>query len=176
MPNVTVPEGADPLMYVWTTLAKPLTAAAGGFTNAVYEKSNLSLREFEAARITIARINDCAMCLDWRTARDVPSRAAAPDEVPESLYEAVGSTDDSVLSERERLAAEFAGRFAADHLSMDADFWARMHAGYSDDELVDLALCVGSWLAFGRFNQVFDIDGGCRVPSHSAAPDGHARV
>jgi hypothetical protein len=30
---------------------------------------------------------------------------------------------------------------------------------------VDLALCVGSWLALGRFNQVFDIDGACRVPS-----------
>jgi hypothetical protein len=24
---------------------------------------------------------------------------------------------------------------------------------------------VGSWLALGRFNQVFDIDGGCRVPA-----------
>jgi alkylhydroperoxidase family enzyme len=176
MPNVTVPEGADPLMYVWTSLAKPLTSAAGGFTNAVYENSKLSLREFEAARITIARINDCAMCLDWRTARDVPSWGASPDDVPESLYEAVGSADDSELSERERLAADFAGRFAADHRSMDADFWDRMHAAYSDDELVDLALCVGSWLAFGRFNQVFDIDGGCRVPAHSGASGGHARA
>ena len=165
MPNVTVPSGADPLMYVWTTLARPLTAAAGGYTNAVYENSKLSLREFEAARITIARINDCAMCLDWRTARDVPSRGASPDEVPESLYEAVGSADGSGLSERERLAAEFAQRFATDHRAMDTDFWARLHAEYSDDELVDLALCVGSWLAFGRFNQVFDIDGACRVPN-----------
>jgi alkylhydroperoxidase family enzyme len=176
MPNVTVPEGADPLMYVWTSLARPLTAAAGGFTNAVYENSKLSLREFEAARITIARINDCAMCLDWRTARDVPSRGAAPDEVPESLYEAVGSADGTGLTERERLAAEFAQRFATEHRGMDADFWARLHAAFSDDELVDLALCVGSWLAFGRFNKVFDIDGGCRVPVHSAAPDSSARA
>jgi alkylhydroperoxidase family enzyme len=169
MPNVTVPEGADPLLYVWTSLARPLTAAAGGFTSAVYEHSGLSLREFEAARITIARINDCAMCLDWRTARDVPSRGASPDEVPESLYEAVVSGDGPELSERERLAAEFARRFATDHLSMDADFWALLHAEFSDDELVDLALCVGSWLAFGRFNQVFDIDGACRVPAPVAA-------
>ncbi len=175
MPNVTVPEGADPLMYVWTSLAKPLTAAAGGFTHAVYENSKLSLREFEAARITIARINDCAMCLDWRTARDVPSRGASPDEVPESLYEAVGSVDGSGLTERERLAAEFAERFATEHRTMDAEFWDRLHAAYSDDELVDLALCVGSWLAFGRFNQVFDIDGACRVPAHSGASDALVR-
>ena len=53
---------------------------------------------------------------------------------------------------------------------MDAGFWARCHAAFSDDELVDLALCVGSWLALGRFNQVFDIDGACRVPAVHGAP------
>ena len=31
------------------------------------------------------------------------------------------------------------------------------------DELVDLALCVGAWIAFGRLNRVFDVDGACRV-------------
>ncbi|MGD0881097.1 MAG: carboxymuconolactone decarboxylase family protein [Acidimicrobiales bacterium] len=174
MPNVTVPAGDDPLMYVWTTLARPLTAAAGGFTNAVYENSKLSIREFEAARFTIALVNDCAMCLDWRSARDVPARGASPDDVPESLYEAIGSGDDSELSERERLAAEFARRFATEHRGMDADLWARLHAEYTDDELVDLALCVGSWLAFGRFNQVFDIDGACRVPAAATTGSGHS--
>ncbi len=57
MPNVTVPSGSDPLIHVWTTLAPPLTSAAGGYSSAVYEHSSLSLREFEAARITMARIN-----------------------------------------------------------------------------------------------------------------------
>ena len=169
MPNVTVPDGADPLVHVWTALAPRLTSAAAGYSSAVYEHSSLSLREFEAARITMARINDCALCLDWRTARDVPSRGAGPDDVPESFYAAV-ATDDGSLTEREVVAAEFARRYAVDHLSMDADFWARCHDAYDDDELVDLALCVGSWLALGRFNQVFDIDGACRVPSvHGAS-------
>jgi len=166
---VSVPDGADPLIHVWTALAPKLTSAAGGYSSAVYEHSGLSLREFEAARITMARINDCALCLDWRTARDVPSRGVGPDEVPESFYAAVGS-DDGSLTVREALAAEFARRYAVDHRSMDADFWARCHDAYTDDELVDLALCVGSWLALGRFNQVFDIDGACRVPSvHGAS-------
>ena len=169
MPNVSVPDGADPLVHVWTQLAPKLTTAAGGYSSAVYEHSSLSLREFEAARITMARINDCALCLDWRTARDVPSRGAQPDEVPESFYAAVGS-DDGSLTERERLAAEFARRYATAHRSMDAAFWTRCHAAYTDDELVDLAVCVGSWLALGRFNQVFDIDGACRVPAAHGAP------
>ncbi len=166
MPRVTVPPDRDPLVYVWTELARPISSAAGAYSSAVYERSTLSLREFEAARITMARINECALCTGWRTARDVPSRGAEPGEVPESFYEEVGSRHNwEGLSERERLAAEFAERYATDHLRMDDAFWARLHASFTDDELVDLALCVGSWLALGRFNQVFDIDGACRVPS-----------
>jgi AhpD family alkylhydroperoxidase len=174
MPNVSVPEGADPLIHVWTALAPRLTAAAGGYSSAVYEHSSLSLREFEAARITMARINDCALCLDWRTARDVPSRGASADEVPEAFYAAVGTDGGAGMTERELLAAEFARRYATDHRNMDAAFWQRLHAAYTDDELVDLALCVGSWLALGRFNQVFDIDGACRVPAvHGARAGSH---
>jgi alkylhydroperoxidase family enzyme len=168
MPNITVPADQDPLIYVWTELAPPLTAAAGAYSSAVYERSSLKLGEFEAARITLARINQCAICTDWRTARDVPSRGAAPDAVSEEFYAKVG-TDPSWegFTERERLAAEFAERYSVDHLGMDEAFWDRLHAHYADDELVDLALCVGSWLALGRFNQVFDIDGACRVPAAS---------
>ena len=55
--------------------------------------------------------------------------------------------------------------FATDHLQMDDDLWDRLHAAYSDDELVELGLCVGSWLAFGRLNRVFDVDGACRIPA-----------
>jgi alkylhydroperoxidase family enzyme len=169
MPRITVPPDRDPLVYVWTELAPSLTAAATKYSSAVYEQSKLSLREFEAARITIALINRCEICTSWRTARDVPGRASDPDEIPESFYEDVGVRRDwQGLTERERLCAEFAERYAEDHLSMDDVFWKRLHAAFSDDELVDLGLCVGSWLALGRFNQVFDIDGACRVPSPPA--------
>lgn len=166
MPRVTVPPDKDPLVFVWTELATPLTSAAGGYSSAVYERSSLSLREFEAARITVARINQCAICIGWRTARDVPGRSVDPDEIPESFYEEVGLQRNwEGLSERELLAAEFAERYATDHLGMDEALWGRLHRVFTDDELVDLALCVASWLALGRFNQVFDIDGACRVPT-----------
>jgi alkylhydroperoxidase family enzyme len=164
MPRITIPEGKDPLLYVWAEEATPLTVAAGRYSDAVYQKSVLGIREFEAARITMARINDCAICLNWRTARDVPARANDADNVEESFYALV--LDDpasSELTERERLAAEFARLYSTDHLAMDDDFWARLRAAYSDAEVIDLALCVASWLALGRFNRVFDIDGACRV-------------
>ena len=165
MPRISVPADRDPLTYVWSEMAPPLTSAASAYSEAVYSKSSLSLREFEAARITIARINDCTLCKGWRTARDVPGWSADPGAVPEAFYDNVGVNPTwPEFSERERLAAEFADRYSRDHLSMDDAFWSRLHDHFDDEELVDLALCVSVWLGLGRFNQVFDIDGGCRVP------------
>jgi alkylhydroperoxidase family enzyme len=165
MPRIDVPADKDPLMYVFTELAPPLTSAAGRLSDAVYRKSCLSTREMEAARITVARINDCALCLGWRSARDVPSRAADAATIDERFYQLVLDQPDSgELSVRERLAAEFARRYCTEHRGMDDEFWARLHAVYKDEELVDLGLCVAAWLGLGRFNQVFGIDGSCAVP------------
>jgi alkylhydroperoxidase family enzyme len=163
MPRVSVPADQDPMMYVWGRLAPALAAPAAAFSGAVYASSLLSLREFEAARISIASANDCNVCLNWRSARDVPGKADRPDEVPESFYDAVLAGDTKTLTARERLAARFATLFAIDHLAIDDDMWTELHREFSDDELVDLALCVGAWIAFGRLNRVFDIDGACRV-------------
>jgi alkylhydroperoxidase family enzyme len=166
VPRIDVPADQDPLIYLWTQRAQSLAPRAGAFSDAVYKRSTLPLREFEAARITIARINDCQLCLGFRTPRDVPERANGED-VDEAFYDAVltwSSGDGVGLTAREALAAEFAERFAIDHRNMDDELWQRLHEAFTDDELVELALCVGAWIAFGRLNQVFDVDGGCRVP------------
>ncbi len=49
---------------------------------AVYAKSTLGLREFEAARLRIAQINGCIVCMDWRTDRD-------GEKVEDGFFEAV---------------------------------------------------------------------------------------
>jgi alkylhydroperoxidase family enzyme len=154
-------------MHVWANMAPALTAAAGGFSEAVYQRSTLGLREFEAARVRIAHINDCAVCRGWRTARDVPARGDDPDAVSEDFYDHVLDPQWDGYSDRERLAIEFAERFCVDHLSMDDGFWDRLHGHYSDEEIVDLAICVASWLGLGRVNRVLEIDGACRLPTAS---------
>jgi alkylhydroperoxidase family enzyme len=165
MSRIEVPPDQDPLIYVWSTFAPPLTRAAGGFSDAVYRQSCLTTRELEAARITVARINDCALCLEWRSARDVPSRAVDAATIDEAFYRLVLDDPESEeLSVRERLAAEFARRYCTEHRGMDDEFWGRLRAAYSDEELVDLGLCVASWLGLGRFNQVFGLDGACAIP------------
>src|SRR5829696_419883 len=127
MPRVDIPEGADPTMHVWTNMAQPLTGPAAALTGAVYSSSTLSLREFEAARVRIAQINDCTICLSWRSARDVRGRADEADTIDEEFYAHVGDLEWSGFSERERLTAEFAERFALDHTNMDDDLWRRLH-------------------------------------------------
>lgn len=168
MPRISVPEGSDPLIHVWTATAPELSIPAAQFSAAVYEKSLLPLREFEAARVRIAQINDCQLCLGWRSGRDAPARADEADTIDEEFYQHVGDDSWVGFSEREVLAAKFAERFALDHLSMDDEFWLQMRDTFTDAEIVDLGLCVGMWVSQGRLNRILDVDGGCRVPS----PDG----
>jgi alkylhydroperoxidase family enzyme len=164
VPRISVPADRDPLVFLWSERAGALSGPAAAFSGAVYERSSLPLREFEAARSRVAQINDCVLCLGWRSARDVASRAGEADPPEEEFYAHVGDLSWSGFTERERLATEFAERFALDHRAMDDDLWARLHAAFSDDELVELGLGVGAWIAFGRLNRVFDVDGGCRIP------------
>jgi AhpD family alkylhydroperoxidase len=121
-------------------------------STAIYENSRLPVREREAARWTIALINDCVVCLDTR-ARDGGQAGA-----DEGFYAEVASWRTSeALSDRERLAAEFAERFALDHLAMDDDFWARLHGVFADDELADLIMCCGMFLGLGRVMAVVGV-------------------
>jgi alkylhydroperoxidase family enzyme len=156
--NIDVPEGKDPIEYVWAELVPGIGIAASKFSQSVYADSTLGLREFEAARLRIAQINGCAFCLDWRTER-------GGQTVEASFADAVTrwrSTD--AFDDRTRLAAEYAERYALDHHGLDERFWARMTAHYSQREIVELTMSIGSWLAFGRLNHVLGLDTACTLP------------
>jgi alkylhydroperoxidase family enzyme len=129
----------------WALLRADMAVGMGALADAVYANSHLPTREREAARWTIALINDCAVCRDTR-ARD--GEAVGVDE---GFYAEVADWRRSTqLSERERLAAEFAQRFAVDHLAMDDALWDRLRSAFADDELVDLTICCGAFLGLGR--------------------------
>ena len=91
----------------WALLRPDMAAGMGKLSAAVYGNSELSVRERESARWTIALINDCAVCRDTR-ARDGEAVGAG-----EPFYAEVTDWRAATeLSTRERLAAEFAERFA----------------------------------------------------------------
>ena len=129
----------------WALMRTDMAVGMGAFSDAVYTNTQLTVREREAARWTIALINDCAVCQDTR-ARDGAAAGAGED-----FYAEVESWRTSeALSERERLAAEFAWRFALEHRQMDDEFWIRLRAAYADDEIADLTICCGMFLGLGR--------------------------
>ena len=158
--NIDIPDGKDPISYVWGEMVPGIGIAASKFSMAVYNHSTLGLREFEAARLRIAQINGCLFCLDWRTERD-------GQKVEDGFADAVTAwrTADS-FDDRTRLAAEYAERYALDHHGIDEEFWTRMGAAYTQQEIVELSMCIGSWLAFGRLNHVLGLDATCVLPSH----------
>ena len=136
----------------WALMRPEMAVGMGAMSTAIYENSRLPVREREAARWTIALINDCVVCQDTR-ARD--GAAAGADE---GFYSEVATWRTSeALSDRERLAAEYAERFALDHLAMDDDFWVRLRAAYADDEIADLTICCGMFLGLGRVMAVIGV-------------------
>ncbi|CAM5323848.1 hypothetical protein SLAVM298S_03397 [Streptomyces lavendulae subsp. lavendulae] len=142
--RIDVPEGQHPIEYVWGDLVPGIGMAAANFSLSVYAHTTLGLREFEAARLRIAQINGCVFCLDWRTDRD-------GEKVEEGFADAVTEwRTTGAFDDRTRLAAEYAERYALDHHNLDEEFWARMTAHYSQVEIVELSMSIGSWLAFGR--------------------------
>ena len=156
---IDLPEGVDPIMHVWGEMVPHIGVAASRFSASVYAHTTLGLREFEAARLRIAQLNGCLFCQDWRTERDGV-------RVEETFADAVAdwrTTPD--FDARTRLAAEYAERYALDHHGLDESFWSRMRAEYSDREIVELSMCLGSWLAFGRLNHVLGLDAECVLPS-----------
>ena len=160
---IDVPEGKDAINYVWGEMVPEIGGAAATLSLKVYSDSTLGLREFEAARLRIAQINGCLFCQDWRTERD-------GQKVEETFDAAVRDwrTTDA-FDERTRLAAEYAELYATDHHSIDDAFWQRMLAEYDQREIVELSMCLGSWLAFGRLNRVLGLDTVCVLPSHREA-------
>ncbi|MFD3508580.1 carboxymuconolactone decarboxylase family protein [Nocardia sp. NPDC058666] len=157
---IDIPEGKDPIGYVWGEMVPGIGIAAAGFSLSVYEHSTLGLREFEAARLRIAQINGCLFCQDWRTERD-------GRKVEAEFADAVSQWRTTELfDDRTRLAAEYAERYATDHHGLDEPFWTRMLAQYTQAEVVELSMSIGSWLAFGRLNRVLGLDTVCVLPGH----------
>ena len=79
--------------------------------------------------------------------------------VDTALYDHVAEYHDhDAYTEREKLAIEYAERFVLDHLAIDDAFFARLRSAFADDEVLDLTICIATFLALGRLLQVLQID------------------
>jgi AhpD family alkylhydroperoxidase len=163
MPRIDVTDD----LTSWMLLRPDLAVGLGAFSDAVYNKSQLPLREREIARIRIAEINGCELCRNTRDAW------GADHGVDEDLYEHARDWRSwPGFSNRERLAAEFAERIAEDHVGLrdDDGFWRRLRAAFGDDEIVDLGICCALWLGSGRVMRTLDVAQSCSLTLHDEAP------
>ena len=152
-PRVEVPDGpGGPPVQVWN-LRPELLPTVQAMIDGPYKRSQLPAREREAARMRIAELNDCRICRDFR------ARSVVAAGVTEDVYAHVADAHGhDAYTERERLAIEFAERFAIDHAGMDDQLFTRLRAAFGDDEIVDLAICCAAFLGLGRVLAVLGIE------------------
>lgn len=144
----------------WILKSPEIGTAMANFTNAVYTKGRLPLRVRELARMVIALNNECVVC---QNTRDSDGAAAGVDE---DLYDHAAEWRTwPGYSAQERIAAEFAERFASDHTGLrdDEDFWERAGEQFDADLLTDLALSCAMWLGMGRMLRTLDIGQTCKI-------------
>ncbi len=158
MARIDIPEGDQPeIVRVWG-LRPEMGKAVADLSYAVYSQSALPARVRESARMRIAQINGCVVCMGWR----IPE--LAEQGVDEKLYAHVEEAHSHPqYSEQERLAVEYAERFALNHRSIDDAFFERLRTNFTDPEILDLTICIGNWVAFGRLTMILDLDEACEV-------------
>ena len=66
-------------------------------------------------------------------------------------------------SPAERIAIEYAEKFALDHLALDSAWFAEAKVHYTDVQLHGMSLMIGSWIAFGRMQTIFDVHVSCAL-------------
>lgn len=158
MARIDVPTGPGGEAAMIWTLRPRLGAMVERMIHGAYQESILPPDERELARMRIAQINDCVACSDFR-APSVLEAGVAPE-----LYEHVAAyATYPGYTLRQRLAIEFAEKFADDPVSLDDAFFARLRESFSDVEVLDLTLCVAVFLGLGRSLAVLGVDQSCAI-------------
>jgi AhpD family alkylhydroperoxidase len=158
MPRISVPDGPQHITSRVYALQPGYSAAHEAMLDAVFRHSILPARLREAVRYKMALINGCQLCLAARASD------AEAEGMTEDCYGAIADGHpESVLSEREVLAIDYAERFAVDHHSMDDEYFNAVHANFTDAEVLDLTFYAGRFLMFGRLTHVLGLDDTCPV-------------
>ena len=158
MARIDVPDGpgGDAAM-VWS-LRPEMAGMVDRMISTAYQRSKLPAAEREVARMRIAQLNACGACETFR-GPSVIDAGITDDEYAhvEDWRTWAGYTD------RQRLAIEYAERFAADHRMIDDELFARLRAGFADDEILDLTLCCAVFVGLGRTLEVLGITDSCAL-------------
>ena len=158
MARIDVPTGPGLERERLLALQLDVALGMGAYADAVYTKTSLPPRVREVARFRIARANGCPVCLNTRSQR------AAAEGFDDRTVDAVVGCDIGGLGalgelcERERLAGEFADRFATDHHSIDDASMAELRRHFTDIEIIELTALCAMTLGNGRLLTVLGVE------------------
>src|SRR5271166_6802920 len=145
MARLDVPDGPGGEAAMIWTLRPQLGGMVERMIRGAYQQSILPADERELARMRIAQINDCVACSGFR-APSVLDAGVAPD-----LYDNVAAyASYPGYTPRQRLAIEYAERFANDHASMDDALTSSGCGACSPTRRSSISRCVSRcFLAWG---------------------------
>lgn len=161
MARIPLPDGDQLEVVTALSLRPALAAAVGGFDAAVWN-STLDWRLHELVRMRVATINECTVCLGWRTPMAVEAGVTDDD------LAAVTDPTNARFSPAESVALEYAARFCTESARIDDAFMARLNEHFDSGEVVELTLVIAKYLAMGRFMQVLGLDQACSLQMTSA--------
>ena len=161
MARISLPAGDQLEVVTALSLRPSLAAAVGGYDAAVWN-SSLDWRLHELVRMRVATINECTVCLGWRTPMAIEAGVTDDD------LAAVVDPMDARFSPAESVALEYTTRFCTDSARIDDDLLARLGQHFDSGEIVELTLVVAKYLAMGRFMQVLGLDQACSLQMTTA--------
>ena len=165
MARLTLPKGDKHPLDLLYQLSPGMGDAALKFRAVVYANHGLSERMFEACRMRVAQINGCPICLATR--RPESTNAG----VTEDIYsEVTNYRTSSLFDAREKLAIEYTEKFMLDHHSLSDDFFDRLHALFTDEEIMNLTIVIARHMAFGRITTVMDMATDCPIDGSAYLP------
>jgi AhpD family alkylhydroperoxidase len=157
MARIDLPASDAPEVVRALSLRPSFAKAVGAYDAAVWE-SGLDWRLHELVRMRIAQINECTVCLSWRTPQAI--EAGITDEL---LAGVAHAADLPAYTDAERVAIEYAERFSRDSAQIDDRFMRRLGEHFEAGEIVELTLVIAKYIAFGRFMQVLGLDQTCAL-------------
>lgn len=156
MARIPLPDGHGLEVVAALSLRPDLAAAVNAYDTAVWN-SSLDWRLHELVRMRVATINECTVCLGWRTPMAIEAGVTDADLL------AVTDATDPRFSPAESVALEYTARFCTESARIDDDLLDRLQAHFDGGEIVELTLVIGKYLAMGRFMQVLGLDQACNL-------------
>ncbi|CAA0119823.1 Uncharacterised protein [BD1-7 clade bacterium] len=158
MARIKIPEGSGSEAERLFSISSPTAHALAVVSGSIYTQRVISMREREAIRMRVADLNQCQICLGFRFPE------LHEEGVTEEFYQAVIDWRASnELSDREALLAEYAERYAIDHLNIDDALFVRLNAIFTAEEIVEATAIIGGLIANGRMLQVLQLDQQCAI-------------